>query len=346
MNGTSAKKHCGDGPVTIGTHDGTFHCDEVLACWMLKQLPQYKEAEIVRTRDPAKLSTCEIVVDVGAVYDAEALRFDHHQRTFDGTMKSLGGGKWETKLSSAGLVYLHFGIDVIAQLTKITDKVVLRRLYDKIYERFIEEVDAVDNGIEQYSGTPRYHSTTNLGHRIGGLNPPWNCTNPDPQRAFNKAMEVCGSELTDRINYYKDAWIPARTLVEEAIQDRFNVHSSGEIIVFKHSGCPWKEHLFDIEEELNFPGAIKFVLYQDQHLNWRVQCVPESLGSFNSRCPLVEKWRGLRDETLSKMSGIPNGIFVHASGFIGGNKSYDGALEMAKITLTVSHDQEESGANT
>ena len=80
MNGTSAKKHCGDGPVTIGTHDGTFHCDEVLACWMLKQLPQYKEAEIVRTRDPAKLSTCEIVVDVGAVYDADALRFDHHQR--------------------------------------------------------------------------------------------------------------------------------------------------------------------------------------------------------------------------------------------------------------------------
>jgi len=32
----------------IGTHNGTFHCDEVLACFMLKQLPQYKDAEIVR----------------------------------------------------------------------------------------------------------------------------------------------------------------------------------------------------------------------------------------------------------------------------------------------------------
>ena len=82
MNGTSAKKHCSDAsePVTIGTHDGAFHCDEVLACWMLKQLPQYKDASIVRTRDPAKLSACEIVVDVGAVYDPEKLRFDHHQR--------------------------------------------------------------------------------------------------------------------------------------------------------------------------------------------------------------------------------------------------------------------------
>ena len=35
----------------IGTHNGAFHCDEVLACAMLKRLPEYKEAEIVRTRD-------------------------------------------------------------------------------------------------------------------------------------------------------------------------------------------------------------------------------------------------------------------------------------------------------
>lgn len=27
---------------TIGTHDGTFHCDEALACYLLKRLPQYK----------------------------------------------------------------------------------------------------------------------------------------------------------------------------------------------------------------------------------------------------------------------------------------------------------------
>lgn len=35
----------------IGTHSGIFHCDEALACFMLKQLPQYEDAEIVRTRD-------------------------------------------------------------------------------------------------------------------------------------------------------------------------------------------------------------------------------------------------------------------------------------------------------
>lgn len=26
----------------IGTHNGSFHCDEVLACFLLRQLPEYK----------------------------------------------------------------------------------------------------------------------------------------------------------------------------------------------------------------------------------------------------------------------------------------------------------------
>lgn len=54
---------------------------------------------------------------------------------------------------------------------------------------------------------------------------------------------------------------------------------------------------------------------------------------FESRKPLPSQWRGLRDDELSKESGIPGGVFVHMSGFIGGNQSYDGALAMAKAAL-------------
>jgi hypothetical protein len=65
---------------TIGTHSGTFHCDEVLACCMLKQLPEYGDAEIIRTRDENVLKTCDIVVDVGGKYEPASHRYDHHQR--------------------------------------------------------------------------------------------------------------------------------------------------------------------------------------------------------------------------------------------------------------------------
>ena len=40
----SAKRAC----KRIGTHDGTFHCDEVLACYLLRKLPEFFEADIVR----------------------------------------------------------------------------------------------------------------------------------------------------------------------------------------------------------------------------------------------------------------------------------------------------------
>ena len=47
--------------ITIGTHGGTFHADEVLACVMLKLLPQFENAEIIRTRDSEKLSKLDIL---------------------------------------------------------------------------------------------------------------------------------------------------------------------------------------------------------------------------------------------------------------------------------------------
>ena len=41
----------------------------------------------------------------------------------------------------------------------------------------------------------------------------------------------------------------------------------------------------------------------------------------------------MRDDALSELSGIDGCIFVHAAGFIGGNKTYDGALAMASKAL-------------
>jgi uncharacterized UPF0160 family protein len=44
------------------------------------KLPEGQAAEIVRTREAAVLDGCDIVVDVGAVFDPSIQRYDHHQR--------------------------------------------------------------------------------------------------------------------------------------------------------------------------------------------------------------------------------------------------------------------------
>ena len=59
--------------VRIGTHSGSFHCDEALGCFLLRQTDTYKDAEIVRTRDESVLSELDIVIDVGGNYDPGAL---------------------------------------------------------------------------------------------------------------------------------------------------------------------------------------------------------------------------------------------------------------------------------
>ncbi|XP_077549073.1 MYG1 exonuclease-like isoform X2 [Haemaphysalis longicornis] len=99
----------------IGMHSGTFCRDEALACFLSKQLPNYQDATVVRSRDPAVLDTCDVVVDVGGIYDPAKKRYDHHQRGFVETMHSLDATKkWTTKVISVGLVYVHHGWDVTA----------------------------------------------------------------------------------------------------------------------------------------------------------------------------------------------------------------------------------------
>lgn len=69
-----------DRGLVIGTHSGRFHADEIVACALLKQLPEYADAQIIRTRDTEQLADCDIVVDVGGVFDPTRHRYDHHQR--------------------------------------------------------------------------------------------------------------------------------------------------------------------------------------------------------------------------------------------------------------------------
>lgn len=55
--------------VQIGTHNGTFHCDEALGCFLLQKTDQFKHAEVVRSRDQDVLKDLDIVIDVGGAYD-------------------------------------------------------------------------------------------------------------------------------------------------------------------------------------------------------------------------------------------------------------------------------------
>ncbi|KAK0411586.1 hypothetical protein QR680_005728 [Steinernema hermaphroditum] len=325
----------------IGTHNGKFHCDEVFACYMLKRLPEFQNHIILRSRDPNLLADCKIVVDVGGVYNHSSLRYDHHQREFNESMKSLDILDFSTKLSSAGLVYAHYGKRVIGSILGLANgEPVIDVLFRKVYENFVEGVDAVDNGIPAFDGIPRYHLSGGISGRIGHLNPNWNEEEVDPNERFAKAMEVIGEEFEGALNYLYKAWWPAREIVENTLKRRLEYESSGKVLVFESGSVPWKEHFFDLEEELGLKGdEITYAVFGDRtNGDWRVQSIPlDALRQFENRLPLPEQWRGVRDADLSAQSGIAQCVFVHTTGFIGGNKTMEGAIEMAVKSLKLAN---------
>lgn len=77
--------------VKVGTHDGDFHADDVLALALLRVVYHQYEFVIVRTRDKAQLDTCDILVDVGGQHDGIRY-FDHHQ---DRNLKSSVSLLWD-----------------------------------------------------------------------------------------------------------------------------------------------------------------------------------------------------------------------------------------------------------
>jgi uncharacterized UPF0160 family protein len=327
----------------IGTHDGVFHCDEALGCAMLQMMPGWAGSTIVRTRNDKELDKCDIVIDVGAIYDHSKLRYDHHQRTFcsnlsedhpDVPVDSRPEG-FVTKLSACGLVYKHYGLkDILPVLTKgseLPDEM-LPIVYKKIYGGFVEEIDAIDNGIDIAASELRYKISTNLSARVAHLNPLWNEDGGKPRRnaLFREAMALTGNEFVESVRRLTMSWYPARSIVETAVSARKSLHDSGEIMRLDRY-CPWQEHLRDIEKELSIEGLLKYVLFADSGGSWRVQAV--SAEGFASRKALPSAWRGVRDAELSGITGITGCIFCHASGFIGGNQTRDGAFEMAVNAL-------------
>ena len=122
----------------------------------------------------------------------------------------------------------------------------------------------------------------------------------------------------------------------QAMKERFEVDKSGRIMELSQGGCPWKEHLFTLEKVMGINDAdqeLLYVIFPDASGNWRIQGVPLASQSFQLRWALPEPWRGIRNEELDQLVGIEGSIFVHASGFIGGHKTRQGVLEMARKSL-------------
>lgn len=265
---------------SFGTHDGSFHADEVTACALLQLFGCVEATKIVRSRDEKELARCEYVCDVGGVYDPAQKRFDHHQITYQGL------------LSSAGMVLLHLKEEGVIDPSE----------YQFLNQTLILGVDAQDNGRE---ASPL--GVLSFSALVAHLNPVrYNASSQEMDRAFDKAVAfVLGylQQLRERFMYAQSCKETVRHAMESACDC---------CLLFSES-LPWQELFFELGGAHH--PALFVIMPSGSH--WKLRCIPPSLSEkMRVRHPLPIEWAGLSGEQLHRVSGIKGAIFCHKGRFI------------------------------
>ena len=154
----------------IGTHNGIFHSDEVVATALLSMLHADKKIVVVRTRNDEILKKCDICVDVGGG------KYDHHLPGYDRKRDDEKGIPY----ASAGLVFDEFGRSILQKLNPQLSEEEIEGLFKRVDSDVIQPVDAEDNGKK---------AKTNLLNLIPLFHPSWYEENPDYDAQFSKALE-------------------------------------------------------------------------------------------------------------------------------------------------------------
>lgn len=286
----------------IVTHGGNFHTDDIFAVGVLSIV--YPDAEFIRTRDEDAISSADLVVDVGGVYDPENNRFDHHQE---------GGAGFHPEgipMASFGLVWKHFG-EKIAQDNEV---------HEEIRKRIVLFVDAIDNGIsvsKPILDNVREYSIHNLFRSF------IEDEEGDEQlylEAFMKSVDLAKG-IIEREVIRLNTTIPGlKEAAKIAEQEKDN-----EIVVLEKN-IPWMEAFSKSEK-------IMYVVYPRKDGKWGVQAVRKDPRSFDVRKLLPERWARKNAEELREMTGVKDAIFAHGARYMAVAESKEGALELAKLAL-------------
>ncbi len=287
----------------IVTHNSTFHTDDVFACATLSLAFPENEIEIIRSRDEADFVTADAVVDVGGVYDAEKMRFDHHQKE--------GAGARENAIpyASFGLVWKAYG-----------EKVAGSELNAKtIDERLVQCIDGADNGVTDMVSSHGVYSYTIIDV-ISAHRPTWEELQ-SMDEGFMDAVNVAISIL-NRIIAHTQSYTNALGILEKA----YEVATDKQIIEIGKEYPGWYEVMAGHQEPL-------YVVYERESGGWGVKAVRIDPVKFETRKAFPQSWAGLRDSELQAVTGVPDAIFCHENRFIVTAATRAGALHLAELAV-------------
>ena len=315
---------------TIATHSGSFHADDVFGVGVLMGV--FPSHNLIRTRKQELIDRADFVVDVGGTWDAATGRFDHHQRGFEGARPAHdvdGQSVPGVGYASAGLVWTAHGHDYVQAWASAHGQSLDAQAVDDIVRSIdhslVQYLDIVDTG--QGDVSPGIFGLSSL---IAQLNTHWmeekgmdgQVKAQLQETRFREAMAITRKFLDHAISK-KVAQICAVDTVRSAPR-----LVGGKVLHLQEGGMPWTRVVVDEMPE------VMFVIYPDSDgEQYQIKTVPVQPGSFTARLDLPTSWAGLRDQELAAVTGVEDSVFCHLNLFIGGARSFGGAVRLAELAL-------------
>ncbi|MBF8984673.1 MYG1 family protein [Lutibacter sp. B2] len=291
----------------IGTHDGKFHADEVMATAILNTI---FIPELTRTRNKKILDGLDIV------YDVHGGELDHHG--IDKVLRENG-----IPFSSCGLVWHKFGKDVVRFKDDALNEQEIDEVFNFVDRSLIEGIDALDNGI--WIDKPQI-PLMNISSILSGFNPVWYEENNEHEY-FNKAVEFATSILNNKINF-KISVLKAKEKVVKAYETR----EIPEVLIMD-TYCPYIEAL----KEVDTNEEILFVIFKSK-TNYKLQTIRGKDKEDKKKLP--KAWLGKQDEELAKVTGVKDATFCHTGRFIAVADSLEGIKKLAQLAINEPYERE------
>ena len=291
-------------PKLIVTHSANFHVDDVFgtACAILLFEKKGFKTKVKRSLDAKVWAEGDLVLDIGRVYNPKKDRFDHHQ---DLKITHKNGIKY----AAFGLVWKKYGKFLCGS----------QKVADRVEEKLVVPIDAEDNGVDLYRQTMEDVKPFTIRDIVEN----------ECARGFFSDKE---KEDTKRFDKGFFNLIPfAKHIILQSINEAKG-YIQVEKIAEKYFKDSKDKRVIILPQFLGY-GFSKMkeplvTVYPNARGDWTAKAVRVASGQFASRIYFPEKWAGLNDEELAKVSGVVDAVFCHKGLFMAVAKSKEGAIAM------------------
>jgi uncharacterized UPF0160 family protein len=296
--------------INLLTHSGLFHADDIFATALLTLYFKNKEPKTKlkykRSIEQKDIDKADIVYDIGRIHNPKKLRFDHHQND-SGLVRKNG-----IPYAAFGLVFRHFGLELISMISDNKNKKFVQECFDGVEKKLVLHIDAMDNGVLTYKQIIDDVDVLTIDNYFRIARSIVKSKGPkEMDKKFFELVKLSESIIENIILY------AIKTLKEKEVAIKFYKKAKDKRVIV----C---DVFFNFKK---FPEPL-ITVYPDLRGNWSAKVVEKDGELYNARIYFPESWRGLDDGELEKVTGIEGSTFCHKSGFLAVNKTKEGVLKM------------------